>query len=277
MEGSLPPPQRGKTRTTLGAVHPAYRMCSGANSRGSRTSRQSLNSIDLGSQFGMAHSTTLHKSRRSHRSGERGGITISRRPNKCPSTENAPGPSKAIPTATIAISKATNTAPRDTSGGAGTQGSVVLKMHRARRALASGVINPAIKPAPLTSNMAAMIQTTTGRSLRPDRYKTPNTTATAPKAARKRSRPIPGRPLGKVENSLCSETLPLAHSTTARHCGLSLAHGYAQPSMAGVLTNPFGVLSRTKHSQSWMIPRRRPMATAWVRSFAPSFSIMCLM
>src|SRR5438034_3992496 len=52
-----------------------------------------------------------HSNRGNHEPGGReGGITISRRPNKRPSREKAPGPSKAIAAAVMTIPKATSLA-----------------------------------------------------------------------------------------------------------------------------------------------------------------------
>jgi len=150
-------------------------------------------------------------------SGERGGITISRRPNKRPSTENAPGPSKAMPMAVTNINAATKRTPNDARGGAGIQERVMAKTHKATTKLASGVMNPTIKPSPLRSSIAETLHTRTEWWLKPERYKPPRRTAIPPRAARNSSRPIPGRPLGNVENSLCSGTLPRAQTTTARH------------------------------------------------------------
>jgi hypothetical protein len=43
---------------------------------------------------------------------------------------------------------------------------------------------------------------------------------------------MPGWPPGKVENSLCSGILPLAHTKKARRCKLSNEPHGAQPSIA---------------------------------------------
>lgn len=157
-----------------------------------------------------------------HRFGERGGITISRRPNNCPSNENAPGPNNAIPTAVITKSSATSETPSDASGGAGIHERVIPNVHPPTNTLARGVMKPIIKPAPPSSKITATAHTAAVRSTLPASSSAPTATATPPNAARRSSNPIPGLPLGNVENSLCSGTLPLAHSTNARHRRLSV-------------------------------------------------------
>jgi hypothetical protein len=86
---------------------------------------------------------------------------------------------------------------------------------------------------------------------------------------------MPGWPPGKVENSLCSGILPLAHTKK---------HDDASYPMSRIVHNPrsrslWVPLSRWYSfpaGYSWIMPRRRPIETACVRSLAPSFSLMCL-
>jgi len=122
-----------------------------------------------------------------------------------------------MPMAVTNINAATKRTPNDARGGAGIQERVMAKTHKATTKLASGVMNPTIKPSPLRSSIAETLHTRTEWWLKPERYKPPRRTAIPPRAARNSSRPIPGRPLGNVENSLCSGTLPRAQTTTARH------------------------------------------------------------
>jgi hypothetical protein len=84
------------------------------------------------------------------------------------------------------------------------------------------------------------------RATAPDNSRAPSVTVMPPSAARRRSNPMPGRPLGKVENSLCSGSLPLAHGTNARHCKVCRCVYRTQPSNAASPPTPFGVPTRTK-------------------------------
>ena len=164
--------------------------------------------------------------------GKRGGITISRRPNKFPSIENAPGPKRAIPIAVMTMSKAMSEVPNDARGGAGIHEKTIPTTQNPTSKLANGVRNPMIMPAPLTRNVSPTAHTSRVRSIRPDRSDAPSATAMPPSAARIRSSPMPGWPPGKVENSLCSGILPLAHTKTARRCNLSNELHPAQPPIA---------------------------------------------
>jgi hypothetical protein len=130
-------------------------------------------------------------------------MTISRRPNKYPSRENAPGPSKTIPTAVSAITKAASLAPSKANGGAGNQENVIPKTHSPTIKLANGVINPITKATPPPTKVKATVHTARVRSIRPDRYRAPKVVAIPPTAARSSNSPMPGLPPGKVENSLC--------------------------------------------------------------------------
>lgn len=146
-----------------------------------------------------------------HRSSENGGITISRRPNKCPSRENAPGPSKAIANAMIA----SGTATIKVRGGEGIQENNIPNTHKPTTELTTGVMNPIIKPTPLASIIDAAIHTIGVRPVEDVSCKAASSKAMPPRATRSSSSPMPGPPLGKVENSLCSGILPLAHTTGA--------------------------------------------------------------
>lgn len=162
-------------------------------------------------------------------SGERGGITISRRPNKCPSTENAPGPNKAIPMAVTTISRVTSVRPSEASGGPGIQAKAIQRTERPASKLASGVKKPRIKPAPLRRNRPETTQTSGVRSANPANSRAPSDTAMPPRAVRKRSSATPGLPLGKVENSRCSGSLRSRTQTNARNSKVSWEFGGRNP------------------------------------------------
>ena len=159
-------------------------------------------------------------------------MTISRRPNKFPSMENAPGPKRAMPIAVVTMSKAMSVVPKDARGGAGIHDKIIPTAPSPTSKLANGVMNPMIMPAPLTRNVSPAAHTGRVRSIRPDRSDAPSATAMPPSAARIRSSPMPGWPPGKVENSLCSGILPLAHTKKARRCNLSNEVHRAQPPIA---------------------------------------------
>jgi len=152
-------------------------------------------------------------------------MTISRRPNKCPSTENAPGPSNAIADAVMTMSTATIVV----RGGAGIQVNMIPKTHKPTSELASGVMNPMIKPAPPANNIDVAIHTIGDRPIEAVSSRVPSSKAVPPSAARSRNNPMPGLPLGKVENSLCSGILPLAHTTDARQSNLTTGRSTDNP------------------------------------------------
>jgi hypothetical protein len=90
----------------------------------------------------------------SHGSGGRdeGGITISRRPNKRPSSEKAPGPSNASAAAVIIIPNANCLASYKPREGAGNHKRMIPRKHNPTRSAAYGVTNPATRAAPLVIN-----------------------------------------------------------------------------------------------------------------------------
>jgi hypothetical protein len=134
-------------------------------------------------------------------------MTISRRPKRWPSTENAPGPNRAIATAVISRKRAARGRVIEATAGAGSQEREIPRMQRPMSRLANGVIKPTIKESPARRSATATSQTKGVRAARPDRSNAPNDTAMPPSATRKRSNPRPGRPLGNVENNLCSASL----------------------------------------------------------------------
>jgi len=139
-----------------------------------------------------------------HESGEDlGGITISRRPNKRPSIEKAPGPSKPIPAAITTTSRTSSRAAKIASGGVGNQENAIPNTQSPMPRLANGVRNPITKATPPMINTEAMTHTAVACSIVLERDRAPKVTASPPSAARTRSSPIPGLPPGKVENSLC--------------------------------------------------------------------------
>jgi len=88
-----------------------------------------------------------------HDSGgcDEGGITISRRPNKRPSREKAPGPSNASAAAITITPKATILASCRPAEGSGNHERAIPRKDRSTKSPAIGVRNPAARAAPLTT------------------------------------------------------------------------------------------------------------------------------
>ena len=79
---------------------------------------------------------------------DEGGITISRRPNKRPSREKAPGPSNASATAEMIIPNAISLTSCRNQAGAGNHERAIPRKHIPITSPASGVRNPAASDTP---------------------------------------------------------------------------------------------------------------------------------
>jgi hypothetical protein len=145
-----------------------------------------------------------------HDSGGRmeGGITISRRPNNRPSKENAPGPSRLIAMAQTIIAPATVLVSCRLHPGAGNQEAAMPAKQTATKTAAAGVRSPTASATPLTSRTPPSNQLSARATDTIANVKTPAAAAVKPRAVRSSKSPKPGRPPGKVENSLCSAYLP---------------------------------------------------------------------
>jgi hypothetical protein len=134
-------------------------------------------------------------------------MTISRRPNKRPSREKAPGPSNAIATAVMIIPKATSLASCKPQEGGGNHEKAIPRKHIPTRSPAYGVRNPIARAAPpIVKVKPASHLSNEGLDV-PERYKTPTAVAASPTAARNNNKPMPGLPPGNVEYNLCSAYL----------------------------------------------------------------------
>ncbi len=153
-----------------------------------------------------------------HDSGgrEEGGITISRRPNKRPSRENAPGPSNPIATAVMIIPKATSLVSCKLQEGAGNHEKAIPRKHAPTKTPAYGVRNPIARAAPPMVNVKPANHLSKEGLEVPERYSPPTAVEASPTAARNSNNPMPGLPPGNVEYNLCSAYLPCAPSET--HC-----------------------------------------------------------
>jgi len=143
-----------------------------------------------------------------------GGITISRRPNKRPSREKAPGPSNAIAAAATITPMATSEESRAPQTGAGNQDRAIPRKQSPTRGPANGVRNPIAKANPLALITKPSSHLPKDGTKGVEKQKTPSAIAARPTAVRSRSKPRPGRPPGNVEYSLCSAYLPGALSKT---------------------------------------------------------------
>jgi hypothetical protein len=80
---------------------------------------------------------------------DEGGITISRRPNKRPSREKAPGPTNAIAAAVMVTPKATSLVSCKHQEAAGNHEKAIPRKHSPTKSPANGVRSPAARAAPL--------------------------------------------------------------------------------------------------------------------------------
>lgn len=139
--------------------------------------------------------------------GDAGGIIISRRPNSRPSKENAPGPSKVITVAVIIIPRAISLTSCNPHEGVGNQERAMPKKDNPTKNPPHGVRNPTARAAPLVVKSKPSNHLAQMGPFELDKYSTPTAIAATPTAARSSNSPIPGRPPGNVENSLCSAFL----------------------------------------------------------------------
>ena len=151
-------------------------------------------------------------------------MTISRRPNRRPSREKAPGPSSASATAAIIIPAANSLTSCKAHEGVGNQESAIPRKQNPTSSTAIGVRNPAVSTVPLTIKTRPSSHFSKDELNGPERQKIPPAAAERPTAARNSSRPTPGLPPGNVEYSLCSANLPGAHKET----GQLKVRGYAR-------------------------------------------------
>jgi hypothetical protein len=172
-------------------------------------------------------------------------------PKRRASTDQAPGPSIANPTPSIANS-------------IWLQGSPVP--HKAPHSPVIDAIPPAMgvhNPAARNSTAAASTSSFSScvgwvDSIDPAR---PSWNKTTPAPSRRQRRPTPGQPFAKVENKRCNRTSPSQVKTSIRR--------FESLERVGRFT--------LSSDQSSMIPRCNPIVTAWVLSLAPSLSRMFLM
>ena len=161
-------------------------------------------------------------------------MRISRRPNRRPSREKAPGPSNASATAAIVIPEATSLTSCKAHQGVGNQESAIPRKQNPISSTAIGVRNPAVRAVPLMIKTRPSSHFSKDELNGPATQKIPAAAAERPTATRNNSRPTPGLPPGNVEYSLCRANLPGAYERRTTqgtqigitveipHCGIFL-------------------------------------------------------
>ncbi len=144
------------------------------------------------------------------------GMIISRRPNKTASSENAPAPSTASAIAITIASMIPNLA-KSEFGTLGDVFNAKPTLANAAAILTIGVRNPIVSDTPITNVKAPMSQAPPDAGI-PEavRYSAPCAREIEATASRNRSRPKPGQPVGKVENSLRSPPPPPMHCSASK-------------------------------------------------------------
>ena len=129
---------------------------------------------------------------------------ISRRPKRCESSENAPGPRNPIAAAIITTRKVVSGESNKPGVVIGNRESATPALAKPTRMLAIGVSSPIRSKAPVITVSKPTAHVPSARLLGSVRHSPPWTAAVTPTVARKSRRPKPGPPPGNVENNLCS-------------------------------------------------------------------------
>lgn len=131
-------------------------------------------------------------------------MTISRRPNRRASRENAPGPRKNRATAMAVANPTADFVASQLDVNPEISGTALIKHANPARMLASGVRYPTSRKAAMTIRATATTVIKDGRSRHSNKYSAPWANRETPRTPRNSNRPAPGLPLGKVENIGCS-------------------------------------------------------------------------
>jgi len=142
--------------------------------------------------------------------------------------------------------------------------------------LTMGVRNPISKHTPVIASKTPGSRARVVHRSPRETYKTPWAMAVTPTITRSSSSAKPGQLPGNVEKSLCKCAHPECDANSQTTKGTHRVFS-AKSDIAVSSHSTIGLRVPGEGYYSWMIPRRMPMATAWVRSLAPSFSMMCLM
>jgi len=132
------------------------------------------------------------------------GITISRRPKRYASIENAPGPSSVIAAAITIICRSASLPSKRFPDGVETQKKAFPRPAIPDKALPRGDRKPMSRNMPPIMNsvhdsVVAMVDL-----VPPERYNAPSIRDAAPTVILNNSKATPGQPAGNVGNSLCS-------------------------------------------------------------------------
>jgi hypothetical protein len=150
-------------------------------------------------------------------------MTISRRPKRRASNENAPGPRKNRAAAMAVANAIAGFVASKLEVGSESAGTALLRLASAARTHASGVRNPTSRRADVAIKTKATAPIRGVRSCHLNKYSAPWANSVAPRTPRSSNKPAPGLPLGKVENIRCSEGLLGARSRPivpiSRVCG----------------------------------------------------------
>lgn len=132
------------------------------------------------------------------------GITISRRPNRRESIENAPGPRRPREPAITATRTAASRTWGESKASTGTTKNAATTQETIPRMPPTGVKKPSKRDSPLVT--AINVKVPMDRIAASDRVRVdrPARSRTIPVVARNNRRPMPGHPPGNVENNLCS-------------------------------------------------------------------------
>jgi hypothetical protein len=202
------------------------------------------------------------------------GITISFQPNKRASREKTPGPRKAIATKPAVtwniISLESSKFP-----GREVPKTATLTHSRAARRLKIGVSSPSKMNRPVTTSKTPAASSPAFACERDRRHANPSAANVEPVAARKIKSPIPGGPPGNAENNLCRVHLPSNDKYFTATINGEISRRFPTFRYLTVTLSRYGTESNGIVYR-WIMPRRMAIATACVRSLAPSFSMMCL-
>jgi hypothetical protein len=130
------------------------------------------------------------------------GMMISRRPKSRASSENAPGPRKTRATTIAATSRDAILPPNPSGAIKGSQDRNIDVLPKAAKALAIGVIKPMRIQDPVTNKITPTSHISNFGVPWPTIRSSPWASRLKPAPSLRRSRPMPGEPLGKVGNSL---------------------------------------------------------------------------
>jgi hypothetical protein len=136
--------------------------------------------------------------------GDASGMTISWRPYRRPSSENAPGPRQTRAAAMTVARAPVDLASNKFRLGGGNHENALPRLISPASAPANGVRYPISSETPLANASKATPKVTSPSSRQTRKQAAPWTTSALPMVTRNSSRPAPGHPSGNAENILSS-------------------------------------------------------------------------